>query len=995
MSRLAKTIISLLSVTVVAVAGILLYVFWPAITGTINNNKYYTADDVQESYDKGFDDGNKSQTELNAEIVYYKSLVDEYEAEVASLNKEINNLVALKNQNQVTINNLTSIKNENEATINTLQSTIKKNDESIENYQTKIEELNNQIRILQNSNTNYQTEISNLKSQVSNYQTIVNQLQNTNEMNIQTIKSLNNQSEILNKQISDLQFELNSNSGDVTKLKNTIKELEKSIAYYESYISALESETQVVATFEFDGSVYNIQIVNKGSNVSVVTPESSGKITFNYWTVDGERVDLNTYKMNSNTKFIANVTYKNEVVFKSDGEDVKLEYIENGKFATAPTVSKDGYEFDGWTIDGKNIVDVSTYEVTKDLTFVAVYTKIHTVTFVYENNVVSTQKVRDGEYAENIKIENTNYKLFNGWTTNGAIVDVSSYKISSSVVFTASITYSYDVRFIVDDAVYNSQIVTENNYVLVPTNPKKTSYIFNGWMLNNEIIDLTTYKITSNIDFVASFTYSPGGVFNDDGSLLLSWDEMVEQKYISLKTETSVAGGSNESRKTISGYLKIPDYITKIESAAFYDWGGITGVDVPLSVTYIGSNSFGKCISLKEMSLPFIGLSPYRNIQSHFGWLFATSSSTGTMAVTQKISDSTTKKYYIPTSIKKVILKQDAWGYGAFYGCGMLTDVVFDCEIKDIPPFAFYDCYGITSFIVPEGVTEIGEQSFYNLYNVKYFQLPSTLVKIDYSGACINSSRYIQIYVPKSVVEILHRTSNSGIFGSNSRLEVYCEAESQPSTWPTIYPWDYVSSTQRYVTHWGYQRVLKDGLVYYIKGSEKILIDVYDTNIEDCIIDEDTTSIGKYAFEDCINLKHVKIPENITELSDYMFYNATSLESVELPSHLTKIGTGAFIRCNSLKSIVIPKTVTEIGGYAFGSCKSLKSIYIPKSVDTIGKRICYYTDNIIIYCESAAKKDNWNDLYNCGNDSTTNPLYYEVKFNYTYNDYLKETGASA
>ena len=89
MSRLGKTIISLVSAGLVAVAGILLYVFWPAITGTINENKYYTAEDVQTSYDKGFNDGNKSETELTAEITYYKTLVDDYEAEVGSLNKEI------------------------------------------------------------------------------------------------------------------------------------------------------------------------------------------------------------------------------------------------------------------------------------------------------------------------------------------------------------------------------------------------------------------------------------------------------------------------------------------------------------------------------------------------------------------------------------------------------------------------------------------------------------------------------------------------------------------------------------------------------------------------------------------------------------------------------------------------------------------------------------------------------------------------------------------
>ncbi|MBR1985195.1 MAG: DUF4407 domain-containing protein, partial [Clostridia bacterium] len=197
MSKLGKTIISLVSAGLVAVAGILLYVFWPAITGTINKNKYYTAEDVQNSYDKGFDDGNKSETELTAEITYYKTLVDEYESEVNSLNKELSELTILNNKNELTINSLTSIKNENETTIDRLQTTINKNNEDIEKYKT-------QISTLENTNTNNQAEIDNLRNQISNYQTMINQLQATNDMNTTTITSLNAQILNLNKQISEL-----------------------------------------------------------------------------------------------------------------------------------------------------------------------------------------------------------------------------------------------------------------------------------------------------------------------------------------------------------------------------------------------------------------------------------------------------------------------------------------------------------------------------------------------------------------------------------------------------------------------------------------------------------------------------------------------------------------------------------------------------------------------------------------------------------------------
>ena len=76
MSRLGKTIISLVSAGLVAVAGILLYVFWPAITGTINDNKYYTADEVQDSYDKA------------AEIQAFRQNRPQEDEVIGSVNKE-------------------------------------------------------------------------------------------------------------------------------------------------------------------------------------------------------------------------------------------------------------------------------------------------------------------------------------------------------------------------------------------------------------------------------------------------------------------------------------------------------------------------------------------------------------------------------------------------------------------------------------------------------------------------------------------------------------------------------------------------------------------------------------------------------------------------------------------------------------------------------------------------------------------------------------------
>ena len=54
-------------------------------------------------------------------------------------------------------------------------------------------------------------------------------------------------------------------------LNNKIAELESSIAYYEQYIAGLESNDQVVATFEFNGS--GKKLINVTEKTSAVLDE--------------------------------------------------------------------------------------------------------------------------------------------------------------------------------------------------------------------------------------------------------------------------------------------------------------------------------------------------------------------------------------------------------------------------------------------------------------------------------------------------------------------------------------------------------------------------------------------------------------------------------------------------------------------------------------------------------------------------------------------------
>jgi hypothetical protein len=96
-------------------------------------------------------------------------------------------------------------------------------------------------------------------------------------------------------------------------------------------------------------------------------------------------------------------------------------------------------------------------------------------------------------------------------------------------------------------------------------------------------------------------------------------------------------------------------------------------------------------------------------------------------------------------------------------------------------------------------------------------------------------------------------------------------------------------------------------------------------------------SIGEFAFENCVNLQSIEIPESITTIEEYTFSYCISLNQVLLPNTLKTIGDKAFLSCVLLTEIKLPNSLTDISYSAFNGCQSLKEITIPSEVVNIGK----------------------------------------------------------
>lgn len=125
------------------------------------------------------------------------------------------------------------------------------------------------------------------------------------------------------------------------------------------------------------------------------------------------------------------------VTFQIEG---KADVVQKSDSLVVPDTTREGYAFQGWVVKGgAEYVDPTTYAITQDITFVAVYKTAtettYTVTFEIEGKANVIQK------ADSLAIPDTTREgyIFQGWVVKGssAYVDPLTYQITSDVTFTA------------------------------------------------------------------------------------------------------------------------------------------------------------------------------------------------------------------------------------------------------------------------------------------------------------------------------------------------------------------------------------------------------------------------------------------------------------------------------------------------------------------------------------------------------------------------------
>ena len=310
--------------------------------------------------------------------------------------------------------------------------------------------------------------------------------------------------------------------------------------------------------------------------------------------------------------------------------------------------------------------------------------------------------------------------------------------------------------------------------------------------------------------------------------------------------------------------------ITSISKNAFSGVNTLTEVKVPTTVEKISEGAFANMVNLRRLTLPFIGVNATgdtyfaetgrvegkaANENRTFGVIFGTSSYDGGTCITQNFLESvetseteettvqTSKDYYFPITLEEVTIapKDVEGGYGvpmfAFSGNILLRKVTFaeNANIRAIGDYAFSGCRVLNTIEIPNTVKSIGKNAF-NSCNALT------------TGKVVDGQKKGFSFADNSTLKTIGEGAFRGV--GIKELTIPASVES-----------------------------VGDKCFASVLYESSIDISI-ETKLEKIVFAGDNTTIGNWAFYQCINLKEITLPKNLEKIGDYTFAYCKKLSTI-------------------------------------------------------------------------------------------------------------------
>ncbi len=219
--------------------------------------------------------------------------------------------------------------------------------------------------------------------------------------------------------------------------------------------------------------------------------------------------------------------------------------------------------------------------------------------------------------------------------------------------------------------------------------------------------------------------------------------------------ESNTISASAFSGMNNLAFIDLPNTVTSIGTRAFENCGNLIKIKLPENLTIIERQTFANCDRLMSIELPsiltIIKGSSFYDCGRLFHFKLPTSLTTIEDNVFAKCSG--LRNVLLPNSISTI-------GEFAFAGCYSLQDITIPSSISSINWALFKDCISLTSVTFPSTIKTIGSEVFVNCRKLKsiymYANQPPTFLY--YTTLYDLNRNPCTLYVPKGCIDIYRKS---------------------------------------------------------------------------------------------------------------------------------------------------------------------------------------------------------------------------------------------
>lgn len=328
----------------------------------------------------------------------------------------------------------------------------------------------------------------------------------------------------------------------------------------------------------------------------------------------------------------------------------------------------------------------------------------------------------------------------------------------------------------------------------------------------------------------------------------------------------------------------LPEEIKCIESKVFADCFNLKKINFPEGLETVKDRAFMNCGSLVEVILP-------TTLTKIGDYAFHNAGIEQLTLPDPKNVLSTGISVFGAIKVKSInVPKNFRLNKAMFSTCQQLRSVNFEADWVAIPERCFYYCTSLEKIDISKALF-IKDAAFLECYSLSVNVIPAY--------TCVSACSFMKTGVKDVTIEDISKVGEKAFSDCKSLKELTINVPDGPAIADDL--------------------CIPEELAAHCTSLQTVTFTGHTENL---------LSIKAAAFRETIMLTEISLPDSIQIIEQCAFCDS-GIENIVIPDRVTKLGRGAFSRCYELTDVTLPESVTVIPRLAFINCDKLKTISAP------------------------------------------------------------------